>query len=170
MIRLCAQTDLSSVLAIVNDGAPAYKGSIPVHSWHEPYMRMADLKREIRDGVRFWAYEAGGSLVGVMGIQDRGDVDLIRHAYVMTSEQKKGIGTLLLKHLEATTPKAILIGTWEAATWAISFYQKSGYRLLPREDANLLLVKYWSIPDRQLQTSVVLASPRWRGSLHGTAQ
>jgi GNAT superfamily N-acetyltransferase len=162
MIRERTRADLPAVFEIVNDAAQAYRGVIPEDRWHEPYMPMAELESEIRDGVRFWVYEDGGELLGVMGIQDRGDVDLIRHAYVRTSSRNKGIGALLLKHLEAATTKPILIGTWAAATWAIRFYEKNGYRLLSREDTVRLLKTYWSIPEAQVDTSVVLASPRWR--------
>jgi len=147
---------------IINDAAQAYKGVIPDDCWHEPYMPLEELEHEIHAGVRFWGYEEGGALIGVMGIQDRGDVDLVRHAYVRTSSRSKGVGALLLKHLEVTTQKPVLIGTWAAATWAIRFYEKHGYRLLSREETVQLLKKYWSISERQLETSVVLASPRWR--------
>lgn len=161
MIRACTAADIPAILEIVNDAAQAYKGIIPADRWHEPYMPLDELKSEVAAGVRFLGYEAGGRLVGVMGIQDRGEVDLIRHAYVRTSERQSGIGTLLLKKLEQTTGKPILIGTWAAATWAIRFYEKNGYRLLSREETARLLGKFWSIPARQIETSVVLASPRW---------
>lgn len=147
---------------IINDAAQAYKGIIPPDRWHEPYMSREHLAKEIADGVRFWGVEDQGLLVGVMGIQDRGEVDLIRHAYVRTSMRKNGTGTRLLKHLESTAAKPILIGTWAAATWAIRFYEKNGYRLMSREETGRLLRKYWSIPERQIETSVVLASPAFQ--------
>ena len=162
MIRECTESDLPAMFEIVNDAAQAYKGVIPADCWHEPYMPMAELEGEIRDGVQFFGYEDGGELVGVMGIQDRGEVALMRHAYVRTTRRSQGIGTQLFKRLDASTTKPILLGTWAAATWAIRLYEKHGYRLLPREQANHLLRKYWNIPDRQLDTSVVMANPRWR--------
>jgi GNAT superfamily N-acetyltransferase len=152
------------MFAIINDAAQAYKGVIPADCWHEPYMPLAELTEEIREGVVFWGYESAGQLLGVMGIQDRGDVTLIRHAYVQTAERGKGIGEKLLRHLEALTAKPILIGTWRAATWAISFYEKNGYNMLSRAETEQLLRKYWSISDRQLETSVVLATARWSSS------
>ena len=141
---------------IINDAAQAYRGVIPADCWHEPYMPLEELQREIRGGVSFWGFDQGGELAGVMGIQDRGDVTLVRHAYVRTSERRKGIGEKLLAFLETLTDKPILIGTWAAASWAIRFYEKNGYRLLPRPEIERLLRKYWSIPERQLETSVVL--------------
>ena len=162
MIRKCTDDDLPALYAIINDAAQAYKGVIPADRWHEPYMPMDELTREVRDGVQFWGYEADGNLIGVMGIQERGDVDLIRHAYVKTTRRRQGIGTELLRHLEQMTSKPILIGTWADATWAICFYEKNGYRLLSRKDTEQLLRQYWSIPDRQVVTSVVLANAKWQ--------
>lgn len=150
------------MFGIINDAAQAYKGIIPADRWHEPYMSMEYLRSEIADGVRFSGHEIDGELVGVMGIQDRGDVYLIRHAYVRTARRNAGSGTKLLKHLEERAGKPILIGTWAAATWAVRFYEKNGYRLLSREDTGRLLRKYWRIPERQVDTSVVLASPDFR--------
>jgi GNAT superfamily N-acetyltransferase len=172
MIRECTENDLPALYAIINDAAQAYKGVIPSDRWHEPYMPMDELRREIRDGVQFWGYESDGELVGVMGIQDRGDVDLIRHAYVRTLRRNQGVGTKLLCHLEHMTSKPILIGTWADATWAIRFYEKNGYRVLSRTDTERLLRQYWSIPDRQVVTSVVLANSKWKpgnGTAGGTA-
>jgi GNAT superfamily N-acetyltransferase len=162
MIRPCTAADLPAVFSIVNDAAQAYRGVIPADRWHDPYMPLDELGREIRDGVAFRGCELDGELVGVMGIQDRGDVYLIRHAYVRTLHRRKGIGEKLLQHLEAMATKPILIGTWAAATWAIRFYEKNGYRLLSRPETQRLLQKYWSIPERQIETSVVLANPAWR--------
>lgn len=161
MIRKCTDDDLPALYAIINDAAQAYKGVIPEDRWHEPYMPMQELNQEIRDGIQFWGYELDGELIGVMGIQDKGDVDLIRHAYVKTGRRRQEIGARLLRHLEQTTCKPILIGTWAAATWAIRFYEKNGYRLLSRTDTERLLRKYWRIPDRQVTTSVVLANAAW---------
>jgi GNAT superfamily N-acetyltransferase len=161
-IRSCSAADGPVLFAIINDAAQAYRGIIPADRWHEPYMPRTELEAEIADGVAFWGAARDGELVGVMGIQDRGDVTLIRHAYVRTSERRKGIGEALLAHLETLTPKPILIGTWSAATWAIAFYEKHGYRVLPRPEIVRLLHKYWRIPERQVETSVVLANARWK--------
>ena len=160
-IRLCGPGDAPALFSVINDAAQAYRGVIPADCWHEPYMALGKLNEEIGDGVVFWGYQAAGELVGVMGIQDRGDVTLIRHAYVQTAHRRKGVGELLLRHLEAMTAKPILIGTWAAAAWAIRFYEKNGYRILSRSDTDRLLRKYWSIPERQMETSVVLANGRW---------
>ena len=161
MIRKCKQDDLLTMYTIINDAAQAYKGVIPNDRWHDPYMPLDELKHEIEDGVVFWGIEEDGNLIGVMGIQDKGNVTLIRHAYVLTNRQKQGIGTQLLHHLEGTTKKPILIGTWATATWAIRFYEKNGYHLLSRIETEQLLKTYWNIPTRQVVTSVVLANPAW---------
>jgi N-acetylglutamate synthase-like GNAT family acetyltransferase len=161
MIRECTESDFNRIFEIINDAAQAYKGIIPKDRWHEPYMPFEELKKEIENGVVFWGLEHDGQLLGVMGIQDKGEVTLIRHAYVWTRDQKLGIGTKLLQHLESLTEKPILIGTWSAASWAISFYEKNGYTLVSEEEKNFLLKKYWSIPERQVETSVVLANPKW---------
>jgi N-acetylglutamate synthase-like GNAT family acetyltransferase len=161
MIRKCTDDDLPALYAIINDAAQAYKAVIPADRWHEPYMPMDELRQEIRDGVQFWGYESAGDLIGIMGMQDKGDVALIRHAYVKTKKRNQGIGTELLRHLEQMTSKPILIGTWADATWAIRFYENNGYRLLSRDDTERLLRQYWSIPDRQVTTSVVLANAKW---------
>jgi GNAT superfamily N-acetyltransferase len=160
-IRPCGAADLPALFSIVNDAAQAYKGVIPADCWHEPYMPLDELEQGTRDGIVFWGYEADGELVGVMGIQDRGEVSLIRHAYVYAAQRRKGIGETLLKHLESMTAKPILIGTWKAAAWAIRFYEKNGYRLLSRPETEQLLRKHWSIPERQIETSVVLANAGW---------
>ena len=156
-IRPCTAADLPQMFSIINDAAQAYKGIIPADRWHEPYMPMDELQGQIADGIVFSGCESGGKLLGVMGIQDKGDVTLIRHAYVKTSERRKGIGEKLLRHLEATTRKPVLIGTWADAAWAIRFYEKHGYRVVSRDETKRLLKKYWNIPDRQVETSVVLA-------------
>ena len=160
IIRPCGARDLPAIFSIVNDAAQAYRGVIPDDCWHEPYMPLDEVKQGIRDGIVFWGYESEGSLAGVMGIQDRGEVSLIRHAYVRTQERRKGIGEALLKHLERRTAKPILIGTWAAAAWAIRFYEKNGYRLISRPETERLLRKHWSIPERQIETSVVLADTK----------
>jgi N-acetylglutamate synthase-like GNAT family acetyltransferase len=157
MLRKCQTSDILDIFAIVNDAAQAYKGIIPEDCLHEPYMPLADVKQEINDGVEFWGLERDGLLLGVMGIQDKGDVALIRHAYVRTKVRKAGIGTELLRHLETLTCKPILIGTWAAAVWAVAFYAKNGYRMVTEAEKDRLLRKYWSITERQVATSVVLA-------------
>jgi GNAT superfamily N-acetyltransferase len=161
VIRLCESGDLQVMYEIVNDAAQVYKGVIPGDRWQEPYMAMEELQHEIDDGVVFWGYEVDGKLVGIMGIQDVQDVTLIRHAYVRTACQGQGIGGKLLSHLCALTERPILIGTWADATWAVRFYQKYGFRLVSTEEKNRLLHKYWSIPERQVETSVVLADGTW---------
>ena len=161
-IRSCSAADVAALFAIINDAAQAYRGIIPADRWHEPYMPREELESELAAGVAFWGAERNARLVGVMGIQDRGDVTLIRHAYVRTVERRQGVGEALLRHLETLTAKPILIGTWSAATWAIRFYEKHGYRVLARREIERLLRKYWRIPERQVETSVVLASERWK--------
>jgi N-acetylglutamate synthase-like GNAT family acetyltransferase len=161
MIRKCTQSEFAIIHAIINDAAQVYKGVIPADCWHEPYMSREQLKNEIEQGVVFWGYERDGNLVAVMGIQDKGDVNLIRHAYVSSLLQNQGIGTRLLRRLESTSNKPFLIGTWADADWAIAFYQKNGYRRVTETEKDRLLKKYWRIPVRQVQSSVVLANRKW---------
>jgi GNAT superfamily N-acetyltransferase len=165
-LRPCRPDEADTILAIVNDAAAAYRGIIPADRWHEPYMSRDALLADIADGVRFWGAEAGapehGELVGVMGIQDRGDVALIRHAYVRTRARRGGIGSALLRHIEGLTTQPILIGTWAAAEWAIRFYEKHGFRRVGPSEKDTLLARYWRIPVRQMETSVVLASASYR--------
>jgi N-acetylglutamate synthase-like GNAT family acetyltransferase len=161
MIRRSRDADLDAILAIVNDAAQAYRGVIPADRWHEPYMPREELLKEIEDGVAFWVAEEGGRLAGAMGIQNRGDVALVRHAYVTPSTQRKGVGTQLLRHVAGQAGEPVLIGTWAAATWAIKFYLRNGYTLVAGQQKDALLRKYWSIPERQIETSVVLADARW---------
>ncbi len=156
-IRKCRISETEAIAAIINDAAQAYRDIIPHDRWHEPYMPLGELTQEIREGVEFWGAEEHGELIGVMGVQDKGEVTLIRHAYVRTSSRGAGVGTQLLHHLEQLTCNPILIGTWQAADWAIRFYEKNGYRILSREETHRLLRKYWNIPARQVETSVVLA-------------
>ena len=158
MIRLCNARDFESILAIINDGAQAYRGTIPDDRWTDPYMSSDHLRHEIDAGVVFWGYEETGTLIGVMGLQDVQDVTLIRHAYVRTSNQGTGIGARLLAHLRASATRPILIGTWADAFWAIRFYEKHAFRVVATDEKNRLLKKYWTVPDRQIETSVVLAS------------
>jgi len=161
MIRPCETRDFELIYDIINDGAHAYKGIIPNDRWREPYMSMNELQHEIDEGVAFWGYEENGSLAGVMGLQQVQDVTLIRHAYVRTSGQRRGIGAHLLSHLRKLTPGPVLIGTWADAVWAIRFYEKHGFRMVGPQQKEHLLRQYWSIPQRQIETSVVLADTKW---------
>src|SRR5215210_3596651 len=163
-IRRSAEADFTAILELVNDAARAYRGVIPADRWHEPYMSADELRSEIAQGVVFWVVADQDRLTGVMGIQDKGDVALVRHAYVAPSTQRTGLGTKLLRHVEGLVDKAILIGTWATASWAIQFYQRNGFTLLATSDKDRLLRKYWSIPERQIETSVVLANARWKES------
>ena len=157
LIRKCSQNDFDAILSIINDAASAYKGAIPSDCWHEPYMTKEYLQHELDAGVLFYGYMQDGQLVGVMGIQDVRDVTLIRHAYVRTASRNHGIGGALLTHLKTLIARPALVGTWAAATWAIRFYEKNGFRLVTHEEKELLLRKYWSISGRQIETSVVLS-------------
>jgi N-acetylglutamate synthase-like GNAT family acetyltransferase len=160
LIRRSREADVPAMWAIINDAARAYRGVIPADRWHEPYMTADELAREIADGVVFWVAEQEGRLAGVMGIQDKGEVALVRHAYVSPTAQRSGVGTRLLRHVEGLVDKPILIGTWAAASWAIEFYRRNGFTLVPSDDKDHLLRTYWSIPARQIETSVVLANRR----------
>jgi N-acetylglutamate synthase-like GNAT family acetyltransferase len=161
-IRACTSADFRAILQVVNDSAQAYRGVIPADCWHDPYMSEGELRAEVADGVQFSCAEQASELLGVMGIQDKGEVALIRHAYVATAQRGHGVGTQLLRHLEAATSQPVLIGTWAAATWAISFYAKNGYLLVSEPEKEELLRTYWSISNRQIETSVVLADRKWR--------
>ena len=164
IIRRSAAGDFGVILSIINDAARAYRGIIPADRWHEPYMPKEELTAEIDDGVEFWVAEDEGRVVGVMGVQDKGDVALVRHAYVVPGTQRSGIGTTLLRHIEGLVEKPILIGTWATASWAIEFYRRNGFDLVSQSEKDRLLRKYWSIPTRQIETSVVLASRAWTDS------
>jgi N-acetylglutamate synthase-like GNAT family acetyltransferase len=156
-VRQSRAADLPAILAVINAAAQAYRGVIPADRWHEPYMPEDELASEIAAGVQFSVAEEDGQLLGAMGIQDKGEVALIRHAYIAPAAQRKGAGTKLLQHLEAQVAKPILIGTWAAATWAIDFYVRNGFTLVSHQEKEQLLRRYWSIPRRQIETSVVLA-------------
>lgn len=164
MIRPATTGDFKTIYEIINDAAIAYKGVIPDDRWHEPYMPEEELAQQIHDGVKFFCYCEDDRVTGVMGIQDRGDVNLIRHAYVRTIQRNQGIGSSLLESLLDISEKPVLIGTWEAADWAVSFYEKHGFTLVTEEEKNRLLKKYWNIPERQVETSVVLADGNYLSS------
>ena len=166
MIRRCSDADFDAILDVVNDAAEAYRGVIPSDCWSEPYMPAEELTEGIAAGISFWGHEEDGRLVGVMGLQPVADVVLIRHAYVRTAHQGRGIGSELLRALTAGTTAPLLVGTWAAATWAVGFYQRHGFRLVGSDEKDTLLARYWSIPDRQMKTSVVLADERWWGGRH----
>jgi GNAT superfamily N-acetyltransferase len=165
-IRRCRDDERTAILAIVNAAAEAYRGVIPADRWHEPYMDAGELDAEIAAGVVFWGYESDGALAGVMGIQSVDDVELIRHAYVLPELQGRGVGRELLEHLRAEAARPMLVGTWADAEWAIRFYRRNGFEPLSRERSAELLRTYWTIPERQIETSVVLASAgtldQWR--------
>jgi len=158
-IRPCGPGDAEAVHAIVNAAAEAYRGVIPADRWHEPYMPLEELRAEMDAGVAFWGYEDEdeGALLGVMGIQPVRDVELIRHAYVAPGTQRRGVGGALLEHLVARRTGPLLVGTWATASWAIAFYERHGFTRVDDDCAAELLRTYWSIPDRQVETSVVLA-------------
>ena len=159
MIRPCRDDDRAAIVAIVNAAADAYRDVIPADRWRVPYMPASELDAEIAAGVVFWGYERDGALVGVMGIQPVRDVDLIRHAYVAPAHQRRGVGAALLEHLARRRTRRTLVGTWAAAGWAIAFYRRHGFEPVGRERTADLLRTYWTIPDRQVETSVVLAYP-----------
>jgi N-acetylglutamate synthase-like GNAT family acetyltransferase len=168
MIRGCDDRDFELIWTIINDGAQAYKETIPADCWTEPYMSKEKLQHEMDEGVVFWGYEVAGTLAGVMGLQKVQDVTLVRHAYVRTSSQKRGIGGHLLSHLQELASGPILIGTWAAAVWAIHFYEKHGFQMVSHHEKNRLLKRYWTIPERQMDTSVVLGDAKW-WQLHAEA-
>ena len=156
MIRPYAEPDFDEVHAIVNEAAQAYRGAIPADCWHEPYMSREDLRAEIQAGVRFSVLEEDGRLVGVMGVQRVRDAILIRHAYVRKLRQRQGTGGALMAYLLGAVKGRVMVGTWAAAEWAIRFYERHGFRLVGEQEKDRLLSTYWSIPERQRETSVVL--------------
>jgi GNAT superfamily N-acetyltransferase len=157
--RPCRDDERGQILAIINAAAEAYRGVIPADRWHDPYMEADALEREIAAGVRFWVYEADAAVLGTMGVQAMSDVDLIRHAYVRPDSQRSGVGAALLEHLRGLSRRRMLVGTWAAASWAIAFYRRHGFELVSAERKTVLLSTYWTIPWRQIETSVVLANP-----------
>jgi GNAT superfamily N-acetyltransferase len=159
IVRCCREDEHAAILAIINASACAYRGVIPEDRWHDPYMSVQELDRDIKAGVIFWGCEQDQRLVGVMGIQRVREVDLIRHAYVLPDCQGRGIGGALLSHLRSLSDRRMLVGTWADATWAIRFYRRHNFDLVPAERKTELLRTYWGIPDRQIETSVVLDNP-----------
>lgn len=158
-VRRCRQDERSVVSEIINAAAEAYRGVIAADRWHDPYMSLPELDLEIAAGVAFWAYDNEGEVIGVMGVQPVRDVDLIRHAYVRPGNQRRGIGAALISHVRSMSSRQMLVGTWAAATWAIAFYQRHGFELVSTDQKIALLKSYWTIPERQIETSVVLANP-----------
>jgi GNAT superfamily N-acetyltransferase len=157
LIRKLQPAEFNSILHVVNEAAEAYRGVIPEDRWKEPYMSDEELRGEMENGVKFYGWVENDVLVAVMGIQRVNDVTLIRHAYVLINRQRRGIGEKLLKHLlSLARTNEVLVGTWEAAHWAIRFYEKNCFKSVSKEEKNRLLRKYWNIPKRQIETSVVL--------------
>lgn len=161
MIRQCNAAELEDIRTVVNDAAKAYRGVIAADCWKDPYMSAEELRREMDDAVLFWGFFEGGRLLAVMGLQHVGDVALIRHAYTRTANQGSGTGTALLAHLQGQTDRPMLVGTWKEATWAVRFYQGRGFRLVIAPHKDRLLRRYWTVPERQIEESVVLADARW---------
>lgn len=160
MIRRCGDDDFAAILEIINDAASAYRGVIPPDCWQEPYMPTHELREELAAGVVFWGEEKAGALVGVMGLQHVDDVSLIRHAYVRTGAQHRGVGSRLLGFLRTQTTWPILVGTWRDARWAVRFYEHRGFRVVSAGKDELLR-RYWSVPERQIVNSVILADKLW---------
>ena len=157
MITECTKKNISNILYVINDASLKYKGIIPNDCWHEPYMTKQKLINEFANGVRMFGYNKNNTLVGVMGIQELKDVTLIRHAYILTQYQGLGIGKLLLQHLfKIKISSRFLVGTWRDATWAVQFYEKFGFALHTKKQTVKLLIKYWSLPSKQIENSVVL--------------
>ena len=161
MIRECVAADFEDIFQIINDAAQAYRNIIPADRWNEPYMPREELKEEISAGVTFLGYEVDGELAGVVGTQDVQDVTLIRHAYVRTNRRNQGIGGQLLARIMDRATRPVLIGAWADAIWAVSFYEHRGFKVVSPQEKERLLRKYWTVPDRQIETSVVLADQTW---------
>lgn len=153
---MTAIDDPAEICEVINDAAAAYRGVIPADRWHEPYMTLQELRAEIGAGVEFHGCRKEQKLVGVMGLQHVADVALIRHAYTRSSVQGSGIGSALLEHLKRQTGRPLLVGTWKAASWAVRFYQRRGFALVPETEKARLLRRYWNVPERQIEESVVL--------------
>jgi len=166
-IRPCRPGETGEILEVINDSAKAYRGVIPPDCLKDPYMPREELETDIAAGVVFWGWEEAGKLLGVMGLQHIPDVSLMRHAYVRTEARGRGIGRALIERLKRETGRPALVGTWAAAVWAVRFYERNGFHLLPREEGWGLLRRYWSIPARQTETSVVLADAKWLAAAKG---
>ena len=157
MIKEYKKKDINKILNIINDASLKYKGVIPNNCWHEPYMSEDELIDEISDGVHMFGYHNNKKLISVIGIQEVKDATLIRHAYTLTSYQGKGIGSALLEYLLKKNQKSrLLVGTWRKAEWAIQFYKKFGFIIHSKDQSTILLKKYWKIPAKQIDNSVVL--------------
>jgi len=157
MISEYKKTDTSKILHIINEASLKYKGVIPDNCWNEPYMSEQELINEFNDGVCMYGYHHNNILIGVIGVQEVKDVILIRHAYTLSSHQGKGVGSALLEYLlKKNKNYRLLVGTWKNATWAIQFYKKFDFILHTKEETTLLLKKYWNIPTKQIENSVVL--------------
>jgi len=161
IIRRCEPAELDEAYRVINDAAAAYRTTIPADRWNEPYMSREELQDEIEAGVVFWGAFEDEVLLGVMGLQEVADVALIRHAYTRTTSQGTGVGTTLLECLRSQAARPMLVGTWRAATWAIRFYERHGFSLVTDQQKDVLLRRYWTIPERQVEESVVLADARW---------
>lgn len=161
MIRECRPAEFDDICVVINDAAATYRGVIAGDCWKDPYMSAEELQHEMDDAVRFWGFFDGERLLAVMGLQHVGDVALIRHAYTSTASQGTGIGTALLAHLRGRTDRPMLVGTWKAAIWAVRFYQRRGFRLVTAPQKDALLRRYWTVSERQIEESVVLADARW---------
>src|ERR1700694_378846 len=160
MLLTLDAADADEICLVVNDAATVYRGVIPADRWKEPYMPLEEVLEEIEAGVVFWGDRRGGRLAGVMGLQNVKDVALIRHAYTRTAEQGAGVGSALLEHLRSQADRPLLVGPGKAATWAVKFYERRGFRLVSDEDKVRLLRRYWRVPERQIEESVVLKSVR----------
>jgi GNAT superfamily N-acetyltransferase len=167
MIRECGPQDFEAMLRIINHAAEAYRVFIPPDEWKDPYMPAQELGQEIAAGVRFTGYAEAGELIGIMGLQLVHEIALIRHAYVDPRCQGRGIGTALHRELRSQTDRPLLVGTWAQSSWAIRFYQQLGYRLVPESECAMLLRRYWSVPESQIATSVVLVDERWQHARTG---
>jgi N-acetylglutamate synthase-like GNAT family acetyltransferase len=166
-VRPCAETDLPAIAAIINDAARAYRGVIPAELWHEPYMPIDTLSRDLAEGVSFHGCGFDRTLIGVMGLQSRGELHLIRHAYVRTVDQRRGIGSMLLEHMHGLAAGPTLVGTWAAANWAIAFYRRHGYRMIEGPASGRLLRRYSNVCREHREASVVLGRGRLAGD-HAT--
>ena len=157
MIIEYKKADISKILHIINEASLKYKGIIPDNCWKEPYMSKQELISEFNDGVRMYGYHNNNKLIGVIGVQKVKDVILIRHTYTLSSYQGKGAGSTLLEYLlKKYKNSRLLVGTWKNASWAIQFYKKFDFILHTKEETTSLLKKYWNIPTKQIENSVVL--------------